>query len=280
MVRRCEMLLLVMVIAMGCRRPAQPPPTPPAPEPASSSVAAAAAPTSAVESPAPSGTSAEGLVDEAAKIEAAKNKEAPAPAKTAASGTRDRGPAASGDSEGGARRRAAHVAEESLQPKSKQRGPRAHGAKGSKAGDKDASDGKVVAAREEVAGAPDTAGAGTVQATLRFKNEAGATYKLVEARFVMDGAELPTVITSADHGETRQVFSGQVPAGHHVVASRLTYQGADRAIFSYMKGYTFHVKSDDEFVARGNNAVSMTIVCKEKTGFNDPVERRLFVTVE
>ena len=144
----------------------------------------------------------------------------------------------------------------------------------------DATDGKVVAAREEVAAAPDTAGAATVQATLRFKNEAGATYKLVEARFVMDGAELPTVITSAERGETRQVFSGQLPAGHHVVASRLTYQGADRAIFSYMKGYTFHVKSDDEFVARGKNAVSMTIVCKEKTGFNDPVERRLFVTVE
>ncbi len=140
-----------------------------------------------------------------------------------------------------------------------------------------------MAAREEVAGAPDPAGAAaqaTVQATLRFKNEAGATYKLIEARFVMDGAELPTVITSAGHGETRQVFSGQVPAGHHVVASRLTYQGADRAVFSYMKGYTFHVKSDDEFVARGKNAVSMTIVCKEKTGINDPVERRLFVTVE
>ena len=40
-----------------------------------------------------------------------------------------------------------------------------------------------------------------------------------------------------------------------------------------MKGYTFHVKSDDEFVAHGKNAVSMTIVCKEKTGFNDSVER-------
>ena len=116
--------------------------------------------------------------------------------------------------------------------------------------------------------------------TLRFKNEAGPSYKLVEARFVMDGTELPTVITSAQRGETQQVFSGQVPAGHHVVASRLTYQGADRAIFSYMKGYTFRVKSDDEFVARGKNAVSMTIVCKEKTGFNEPIERRLFVTVE
>lgn len=119
-----------------------------------------------------------------------------------------------------------------------------------------------------------------MQTTLRFKNAAGANYKLVEARFVMDGAELPTVITSAQSGQTQPVFSGQLPAGHHVVASRLTYQGADRAIFTYMKGYTFHVKSDDEFVARSKNAVNMTIVCKEKTGFNDPVERRLFVTVE
>lgn len=269
MVRRCETLLLVMVVAIGCRRPAPPPP---APEPASTA-AVPAAPASSMESPAP----AEGLVDEAAKIEAAKNKEAPPPVKTVGSGNRDR--AASGGGEVSARQRATHVAEESLQPRSKQRGARTHGAK---KGDKtaDASDGKIVAAREEVAAAPDTAAAATVQATLRFKNEAGTTYKLVEARFVMDGAELPTVITSAERGETRQVFSGQVPAGHHVVASRLTYQGADRAIFSYMKGYTFHVKSDDEFVARGKNAVSMTIVCKEKNGLNDPVERRLFVTVE
>ena len=65
-----------------------------------------------------------------------------------------------------------------------------------------------------------------------------------------------------------------------MVASRLTYQGADRAIFTYMKGYTFHVQSDDEFVARSKNAISMTIVCKEKPGLNTPVERRLFVTVE
>jgi hypothetical protein len=273
MLRRCETLLLVMVVAIGCRRVAQPPPTPPASEPISSG----AAPASSTESPAPSG-SAEGLVDEAAKIEAAKNKEAPPSAKTAPSGDRDRAPAASGSGEAGARRRAAHAAEEELQPKSKQRVARAHG--GKKSGKTaDTGEGKVVAEREDV-GAADLAATATVQATLRFKNEAGATYKLVEARFVMDGAELPTVITSAERGATQQVFSGQVPAGHHVVASRLTYQGADRAIFSYMKGYTFHVKSDDEFFARGKNAVSMTIVCKEKTGFNDPVERRLFVTVE
>ncbi len=271
MARRCETLLLVMVVAMGCRRPAPPPP---APEPMSSPApAASTAPAGSAEPAAPSGPPSVGLVDEAAKIEAAKNeaakeKETPPP-KTA-----------------------------SLYPRSKQPGFRAHAPQGGetagemtgekprektrkKTGKKAAeTEGKVVAAREEVAAAPDSTGEAPVQATLRFKNEAGATYKLVEARFVMDGAELPTVITSAQRGQAQQVFSGPLPAGHHVVASRLTYQGADRAIFSYMKGYTFHVKSDDEFVARGAHAVSMTIVCKEKTGFNDPVERRLFVTVE
>jgi len=275
MARRSETLLLVMVVAMGCRRPA---PLPPAPAVASSSGAPTApiATPPAPETPASSGAVPEGLVDEAAKIEAAKNNKEAAPAKSAASGGEHRASSA-----GGARARTARVAEESLQPKSKQRGKRAHGSKdGGKAGESGEPEGKVVAARDEVAAAPESALEAQVHATLRFKNEAGANYKLVEARFVMDGAELPTVITSAQRGETQQFFSGQVPAGHHVVASRLTYQGADRAIFSYMKGYTFHVKSDDAFVARGKNAVSMTIVCKEKTGFNDPVERRLFVTVE
>jgi hypothetical protein len=268
MARRCETLLLVMVVAIGCRRPAPPPP----PAPAAPISAAPVTTTPAAESPASSGPAPEGLVDEAAKIEAAKNKEA-SPDKSAASGAAHRATSAAG----GTRTRAARVAEESLQPKSKQRGTHTRGAKGEKNGEEE---GKVVAAREEVAAAPESPVEVQVHTTLRFKNEAGANYKLVEARFVMDGAELPTVITSAQRGETQQVFSGQVPAGHHVVASRLTYQGADRAIFSYMKGYTFHVKSDDEFVARGKSAVSMTIVCKEKTGFNDPVERRLFVTVE
>jgi hypothetical protein len=265
MARRCETLLLVMVVAIGCRRPAPPPP----PAPATPTSAAPVASTPAAESPASSGPAPQGLVDEAATIEAAKNKEA-SPGKSASSGGERHAPSA-----GGARTRAARVAEESLEPKAKEH--RTHEAK---AEEKTAEEGKVVAAREEVAAAPPSPAQAQVHTTLRFKNEAGPNYKLVEARFVMDGTELPTVITTAQRGETQQVFSGQVPAGHHVVASRLTYQGADRAIFSYMKGYTFHVKSEDGFVAGGKNAVSMTIVCKEKTGFNEPIERRLFVAVE
>ncbi len=257
MARRCEMLLLMLVLGASCRRPAPPPP-PAAVEPAPPPNVVPLPPPTA-ETP-PATTGAEG----AARVEgeAAKSKEA-APAKAA---TRS-----GGSDEIAARTRATRVATEQQRPKTKHHGAGAQAAK--------TAEGQVVAAREDVA-APQSAVDAPARATLRFKNEAGNNYKLVEARFVMDGAELPTVITSAQRGEAQQIFSGSLPAGRHVVASRLTYQGADRAIFSYMKGYTFRVQSDDEFVARGKDAVSMTIVCKEKTGFNTPVERRLFVTVE
>src|SRR6478752_1184308 len=166
MARRCEMLLLVMVVAIGCRRPAPPPP--PAPETPVS--AAPVASTPAADSPASSAPAPQGLVDEAAKIEAAKNKEA-SPGKSASSGGERHVPSA-----GGARTRAARVAEESLQPKTKER--RTHEAKaGEKIGGEE---GKVVAARDEVAAAPESPVQAQVRTTLRFKNEAGPSYKLVE----------------------------------------------------------------------------------------------------
>jgi hypothetical protein len=253
MARRYETFLLVMVVALGCRRfsPPPPPPAPPASPPPIAVEPLPPPPSSSgdIEAKAPSANDEAKYAtkDHASKDRASKDKEAQ-PSKTAA------GP---------------------LQPKRKLRGVHAHASK-----TVEATEGKVVAAREEVAAAPEAALEAPSRATLRFKNEAGNNYKLVEARFVMDGAELPTVLTSAQRGEAQQIFSGPLPAGHHVLASRLTYQGADRAIFTYMKGYTFHVKSDDEFVARSKNSINMTIVCKEKTGLNDPVERRLFVTVE
>ena len=138
---------------------------------------------------------------------------------------------------------------------------------------------KVLAAHEEVAAAPPAPGA-PGRATLHFKNDAGGTFTLAEARFEIDGAELPTVLTTAARGQRQLVFSGELPPGRHVVASHVTYHGADRAVFSYMKGYTFKVQSDDAFVAHADHPVTFTIVCKEKTGFNVPVEKRLFITVE
>jgi hypothetical protein len=269
------MFLVLLVTVVSCRRAPAPAP------PAAAVPAAAGEPAPAVTAtPAPARPSfiITALPSGAKHNENdnAKDKES-TPAKMAAEPGDDRGTPASAsrrDEPARGRPRALRVATEQQQPKSKHRERPGHAAPTA-----ETAAGKVVAAREEVA-APKPAVEAPAHTTLRFKNDAGSDYKLVEARFVIDGAQLPTVITSAQRGQIQPVFSGELPAGRHVLASRITYQGADHAIFSYMKGYTFHVTSDDEFVAGSHDAVSMTVICKEKTGFNQPMERRLFVTVE
>jgi hypothetical protein len=120
----------------------------------------------------------------------------------------------------------------------------------------------------------------TAHATLHFKNDAGDTFRLVDARFVMDGAALPTVIKAAERGKSYVVFAGDLSVGHHAVTAQLTYQGTNHGVFRYMNGYTFKVRSDEVLMMRGDLGVNFTIICKERTGFNDGVEKRLVVTVE
>jgi hypothetical protein len=96
----------------------------------------------------------------------------------------------------------------------------------------------------------------------------------------MDGGDLATVIKAAEPGKSYVVFSGDLSSGRHVVIAHLTYQGANHGVFTYANGYTFKVESDEILTVRGDQAVSFTIICKERTGFTDAAEKRLVVTVE
>jgi hypothetical protein len=124
-----------------------------------------------------------------------------------------------------------------------------------------------------------TAPAPTALATLSFRNDVGKKLRLVEARFTMDGADLPTVVTGAEPGKSYVLFGGAVKPGPHVVTARLTYQG-ERRVFSYMKGYKLNVRSDQVLTTPENRAVSFTVVGAEHTGMNVPLEKRLVVKVE
>jgi hypothetical protein len=121
--------------------------------------------------------------------------------------------------------------------------------------------------------------AATALATLSFRNDVGKKLRLVEARFTMDGADLPTVVTGAEPGKSYVVFGGSVKPGRHVVTARLTYQG-ERRVFSYMKGYKLNVTADQVLTTPENRAVSFTVVGAEHTGMNVPLEKRLVVKVE
>jgi hypothetical protein len=121
---------------------------------------------------------------------------------------------------------------------------------------------------------------GTAHAALHFRNDVGAGYELVEARFVMDGAELPTVVTNPARGKDQIVYAGAVKPGKHVVTTHLTYQGRSRGAFSYMKGYKLKVASDQVFTTPENRSLTFTIVGAERKGLTIPLEKRFAVSVE
>ena len=72
----------------------------------------------------------------------------------------------------------------------------------------------------------------TAHATLHFQNDAGNTFRLVDARFVMDGADLASVVKAAERGKSYVVFSGDLSSGRHAVIAHLTYQGANHGVFT------------------------------------------------
>jgi len=119
----------------------------------------------------------------------------------------------------------------------------------------------------------------TVAATVSFRNDVGKKLRLVEARFTMDGENLPVVLTSADPGKSYVITSRSVIPGPHVVTVRLTYRG-DRGVFSYMQGYKLNVQSQQLLTAPTDRPVNFTVVGSEQKGMTVPLEKRVVVTVE
>ena len=116
-------------------------------------------------------------------------------------------------------------------------------------------------------------------ATVSFRNDVGKKLRLIDARFTMDGAQLPVALTSAEAGKSYVIASGAMKPGPHVVTARLTYQG-DNGVFSYMKGYKLNVRSNQVLTTPANRTVSFTVVGAENQGINVPLERRVTVRVE
>jgi hypothetical protein len=117
--------------------------------------------------------------------------------------------------------------------------------------------------------------------TLRFRNDVGNGFELTEARFTLDGRNLPVLLTSSmAHGQEYVIFSGPLSPGHHVLNSHVTYQGKSRSIFTYMKGYTVNLDSAHELNVAASGATTATIVGKPNKGFNVPFERSLMVEME
>ena len=118
------------------------------------------------------------------------------------------------------------------------------------------------------------------EATVLFRNEVGDKFQLIGARFILDGIELPAAPLDGTAGKETVIFKGPMTSGRHVITSHVSFQGRNRAIFTYLQGYTLNLDSSDEvFVVSGDQS-SATVVAKEQKGFNVPYEKSLTVDFE
>jgi hypothetical protein len=118
------------------------------------------------------------------------------------------------------------------------------------------------------------------EGNLHFRNDAGARFELMEARFSVDGENLPLVITHADRGQDLVVVAEPLAPGRHVVSTQLLYRMKGRKVFTYMNTYRFSLRSEEVLTALPDHTATFTIVGTEKKGLNTPIDKTLKVNVE
>ena len=115
------------------------------------------------------------------------------------------------------------------------------------------------------------------RAQIKFRNEMGGSFRLTKATFLLDGGP---VFNKSDEGgslaerDVIDLFDGPVMPGDHTLSVVLHYRGHGYGIFSYLKGYSFKVRSSRTFTVGEGKAVKLEIVGYEKGGVTTPLEER------
>jgi hypothetical protein len=118
-------------------------------------------------------------------------------------------------------------------------------------------------------------------ARLHFKNDLDKTLTLVEAELTMDGKPLPVVSNLKQGGEVI-LFSGTLPAGQHVIRTRMLCQGNRRGggVFTYMDRYRFNVASEEVLTMPEDRSVLFTVIAQRNKGLNVPFERQIVIKAD
>ncbi|MEM6734389.1 MAG: hypothetical protein AAF658_22685, partial [Myxococcota bacterium] len=119
------------------------------------------------------------------------------------------------------------------------------------------------------------------KARLTHKNEMGSSFKLKRIQYSLDGAP---ILNRTDNGdgslddvEELEVFDGSIAPGEHQISVYLEYSGDGYGIFSYLKNYTFKIKSSYSFTADEGKLTNIDIVGYEKGNFTTELKDRLAV---
>jgi len=115
------------------------------------------------------------------------------------------------------------------------------------------------------------------KAQIVFRNEMGGSFRLTKATVLLDGGP---IFNKSDEGgnlaerDVIDLFDGPVMPGDHTISVVLHYRGHGYGIFSYLKGYSFKVRSSRTFTVGEGKAIKLEVVGFEQGGVTTPLEER------
>jgi len=115
------------------------------------------------------------------------------------------------------------------------------------------------------------------KAIISFRNEMGGSFWLTKATILLDGGP---IFNKTDEGgnlaerDVIELFDGPVMPGDHTLSVVLQYRGHGYGIFSYLKGYSFKVRSSRTFTVGEGKAIKIEVVGYEKGGVTTALEER------
>src|SRR5262249_51227388 len=112
---------------------------------------------------------------------------------------------------------------------------------------------------------------------LIHKNEMGGTFRLARLQYALDGAPVYSRAASGDELQAMkelEVFNGSVAPGNHQLSVYIEYQGNGYGVFSYLKDYTFKVKSSQMVVVEEGKLTTVHIVGFEKGNITTELKDR------
>lgn len=121
------------------------------------------------------------------------------------------------------------------------------------------------------------------KAVIVHKNEMGGSFRLSRLQYALDGAPIFNRVATGDElasaGEI-EVFNGSIAPGNHQLSLYIEYAGNGYGVFSYLKDYTFRVKSSQMLIAEEGKLTFVRVVGFEKGNITTELKDRPAVRYE
>jgi hypothetical protein len=121
---------------------------------------------------------------------------------------------------------------------------------------------------------------------LTFSDGLSDSFLLAHAAIVLDGRYLlycdqpEDQRRSLDLDDLFLVYDGALSAGNHSLSVDLVYRGNGSGVFSYLQGYTFHVRSSHVFELPESSFVALHVAAIERGGPETALEDRPSIAFE